>query len=127
MYGQCTKKGAGNDKQGKDAGNRMLCPYRNFSQAINVRIAQFVNSSCEQDSIHGLLLAFFQEFFQGAKSVVMQISFVMIIFLLFLDQISGEGKSLRGGQTASGGASSALPVEESQITSACGLRVINDN
>ena len=34
MYGQCTKKGAGNDKQGKDAGNRTLCPYRNFSQAI---------------------------------------------------------------------------------------------
>ena len=30
------KKGAGNDKQGKDAGNRTLCPYRNFSQAIIV-------------------------------------------------------------------------------------------
>ena len=29
------KKGAGNDKQGKNAGNRTLCPYRNFSQAIN--------------------------------------------------------------------------------------------
>ena len=28
------KKGTGNDKQGKDAGNRTLCPYRNFSQAI---------------------------------------------------------------------------------------------
>ena len=28
------KKGAGNDEQGKDAGNRTLCPYRNFSQAI---------------------------------------------------------------------------------------------
>ena len=28
------KKGTGNDKQRKDAGNRMLCPYRNFSQAI---------------------------------------------------------------------------------------------
>ena len=28
------KKGAGNDKQGKDAGNRTLCPYRNFSQTI---------------------------------------------------------------------------------------------
>ena len=28
------KKGAGNDKQGKDAENRTLCPYRNFSQAI---------------------------------------------------------------------------------------------
>ena len=28
------KKGAGNDKQGKDKGNRTLCPNRNFSQAI---------------------------------------------------------------------------------------------
>ena len=28
------KKGTGDDKQGKDAGNRTLCPYRNFSQAI---------------------------------------------------------------------------------------------
>ena len=28
------KKGAGNDKQGKEAGNRTLCPYRNFSRAI---------------------------------------------------------------------------------------------
>ena len=28
------KKGTGNDKQGKDAGNRTLCPKRNFSQAI---------------------------------------------------------------------------------------------
>ena len=28
------KKGAGNDKQVKDAGNRTLCPYRNFSQVI---------------------------------------------------------------------------------------------
>ena len=28
------KKGTGNDKQGKEAGNRKLCPYRNFSQAI---------------------------------------------------------------------------------------------
>ena len=31
------KKGAGNDKQGKDAGNRTLCPHRNFSQAIKER------------------------------------------------------------------------------------------
>ena len=29
------KKGTGDDKQGKDAGNRTFCPYRNFSQAIN--------------------------------------------------------------------------------------------
>ena len=39
------KKGTGNDKQGKDAGNRTLCPYRNFSQAISVRI----NSESESD------------------------------------------------------------------------------
>ena len=38
--------------------------------------------------------------FGGAKSIVMQISFVM---LLFLDQNSGRGKSFQGGQTASGG------------------------
>ena len=36
LYGHCTKKGTGNDKQRKDAGNRTLCPYRNFSQAIKV-------------------------------------------------------------------------------------------
>ena len=33
------KKGTGNDKQGKDAGNRTLCPYRNFCQAIK----RFIN------------------------------------------------------------------------------------
>ena len=35
------KKGTGNDKQRKDAGNRMLCLYRTFSQAIiprNVKV-----------------------------------------------------------------------------------------
>ena len=30
----------------------------------------------------------------GAKPIVMQISFVMLIVLLFLDQISGGGKGL---------------------------------
>ena len=28
------KKGTGNDKQGKEAGNRTICSNRNFSQAI---------------------------------------------------------------------------------------------
>ena len=32
----------------------------------------------------------------GAKSIVMQISFVMPIFLLFLDQISGGAKVSEG-------------------------------
>ena len=40
--------------------------------------------------------------FLWAKSIVMQISFVMLIFLLFLDHILGQ-KSLRRGQTALGG------------------------
>ena len=34
------EKGTGNDKRGKDAGNRTLVPYRNFSQGINRRNAQ---------------------------------------------------------------------------------------
>ena len=32
------KKETGNDKQRKDVGNRMLCPYRNCSQAIKNNI-----------------------------------------------------------------------------------------
>ena len=36
-------------------------------------------------------------FFGGGESIVRQISFVMPIFLLFSDQISGGGKSLWGG------------------------------
>ena len=42
------KKGAGNDKQGKDAGNRTLCQYRNFSQVINSKYdprIQLINSN----------------------------------------------------------------------------------
>ena len=35
-------------------------------------------------------------FFRGAKSTVMQISFVMLILILFSEQILG-GKRLRGG------------------------------
>ena len=41
-----------------------------------------------------------RNFFRGAKSIVMQISFVM---LLFSDQISGGGKSLQGGNCLRGG------------------------
>ena len=44
----------------------------------------------------------------------MQISFVMLIFPLFSDQISG-GQSVRGGQTESGGRP-LPPVEEIQGT-----------
>ena len=63
--------------------------------------------------VPGFLLGIFSG---EAKSIVMQISFVM---LLFSDQISGRGKSFQGGQTASGGANclrgGAPPVEESQV------------
>ena len=53
-----------------------------------------------------------KNFFRGVKSIVMQISIVM---LLFSDQISGRGKSYQG-ETASGGRPLAPPppVEESQ-------------
>ena len=54
----------------------------------------------------GFLLGIFSG---GAKSIVMQISFVM---LLFSNQISGRSKSFQGGQTASGGR--PPPEEESQ-------------
>ena len=47
---------------------------------------------------------------EGAESIVMQISTVI---LLFSDQISGMGKSFQGGQTASRGAPRP-PVGESQ-------------
>ena len=46
----------------------------------------------------------------GAKSIVMQMSFVK---LLFSDQISGRGKSFQGGKLPQGGAP-CPPVEESQ-------------
>ena len=48
-----------------------------------------------------------RNFFMGAKSIVMQISFVLLIFLLFSDQISGGQKSLRGANCG------AKPGEES--------------
>ena len=50
-----------------------------------------------ENSITGFLSGFFQ-----GKSIVMQISFVMLIFLLFSDQISGG--SLQGGKLPHGGA-----------------------
>ena len=53
-------------------------------------------------SLAGFLLGIFQ----GGKSIVMQISFVM---LLFPDQISGRGKSFQGGAPWP-------PVEESQFS-----------
>ena len=55
----------------------------------------------------GFLLGFFSG---GAKSIVVQISFVM---LLFLDQISGRGKSFQGGANCLRGVP-CPPVEESQ-------------
>ena len=59
------------------------------------------------------LPGFLPEIFSGvAKSIVMQIYFVMLIFLLFSDQISG-GKSLRGASCLRG-APPGHPIEKSQ-------------
>ena len=54
-------------------------------------------------------LAFFQEFFRGGgegESIVMQIYIVLLIFVLFSDQISG-GKVSEGEKLLQGGASPA--------------------
>ena len=56
-----------------------------------------------------------RKFFQGGKSIVMQISFVMLIFLLFWDQISGRTKVSEGGKLPQGAPPCPL-VEESQLT-----------
>ena len=48
-------------------------------------------------------MAFSRNFFRGAKSIVMQISFVMLIFPLFPDQISGA-KVSEGDKLPQGGA-----------------------
>ena len=54
-----------------------------------------------RNQTHPDYLAFFQEFFQG-ESVIMQISIVMLIFLLFSDQISEGGVKVSEGGSASG-------------------------
>ena len=61
------------------------------------------------------MLALFQEFFLGrgwgAKSIVMQICNVMLVFLLLSDKLLGE--SLREANCLGGGAPPAThPVEE---------------
>ena len=81
-----------------------LSVFSNYTSSKQTKLLRHISE---------LLLAFFQEFFQGVKSIVMQFSFVMLIFLLFSDQFSG-GKSLWWGQTASGVAPPCPPVEESQ-------------
>ena len=45
------KKGTGNDKQGKDAGNRTLVPYRSFSQAISPEY--FTEEGTSMFTVHG--------------------------------------------------------------------------
>ena len=58
-------------------------------------------------------LAFFQESFQGGKIYCYANFFVMLIFLLFSDQISGAGAKVSEGSKLPQG---APPVEESQIS-----------
>ena len=64
---------------------------------------------------HGKSWLSSRNFFRGAKSIVMHISFVMLILLLFLDQISGGRQKSPRGQTVSGGRP-LPPVEERQET-----------
>ena len=60
--------------------------------------SETVTDGCEERRyLAGFLLGIF---LRGAKSIVMQISFVM---LLFSDQILGRGKSFEGGKLSQGG------------------------
>ena len=70
-------------------------------QAMSEHSSRATISSVKSET--GFLLGIFSG---GAKSIVMQIS---IVILLFLDQISGRGESFQGGQTASGGGAPCPP------------------
>ena len=64
--------------------------------------------------MEGQRLAFLQEFFQGgAKSIVMQVSFVMLIFYCYRTRFQGGAKVSEGASCLRG----RLPVEESQAES----------
>ena len=59
------KKGTGNDKQGKDAGNRTLCPYRNFSQAIKADTKHKARCNARLKCIYCLTKISFQKLNQN--------------------------------------------------------------
>ena len=68
---------------------------------IKVEVSKTIVSLCKNKFVpinleHFAWLSPRNFFGGGTKSIVRQISFVMLIFLLFSDQISG-GRSLRGG------------------------------
>ena len=82
----------------------MLTLFYHDPSLILIMIANFEKIKIHQVSYSGFLLGIF---FRGTKSIVMQIS---IVILLFSDQISGRGKSFQGGETASGGHPPAPPL-----------------
>ena len=77
------KKGTGNDKQGKEAGNRTLCPYRNFSQAITA----LLESSAQIRKSYGLSTNFFLKFILSTSP---RITF-------HEERVAGEGTKRAGG------------------------------
>ena len=77
--------------------------------------AHWIDKSQQYSSSPLGLIGFLPGIFSRGKSIVMQISFVMLIFLFVFGPNFRGQQSLRG-QTASGGA--PTPVEESQGYSA---------
>ena len=63
---------------------------------------------------HTKVLAFFQEFFQGAISIVMQISFDMLIFYCSRTKFQGGGAKVPEKANCFKGCPLTSPVEESQ-------------
>ena len=75
----------------------MLTLFYHDPSLILIMIANFEKIKIHQVSYSGFLLDIFSG---GAKSIVMQIS---IVILLFSDQISGRGKSFQGSKLPQGG------------------------
>ena len=75
----------------------MLTVFYHDPSLIQIMIANFEKIKIHQVLYSGFLLGIF---FRGAKSIVMQIS---IVILLFSDQILGRGKSFQGGKLPQGG------------------------
>ena len=73
------KKRTGNYKQEEDAGNRMLCPYRNFSQAIKNYCLPFL-------SLDSFQLCVLTVYHKGTEDVYTQYPGTIILELLLSKQ-----------------------------------------
>ena len=77
------------------ASTRNLASYVQVKNVSRVAVHWGAGGGTKERFLIGTL-AFFQEFFGGGESILIQIFIVMLIFLLLSDQISGEAKVSEG-------------------------------